>query len=242
MTIIPAIDLWEGKVVRFKRGEPQFSTEYSNNPFKIAEKWQAAGAKLLHLVDLSCALGKGDNLEIIKKIITAKVVKVEVGGGIRSLAKAQELISLGAQRVVIGTKSLDENFLDSIIKSLGREKVAVGVDVINNTVALDGWRRKTTLNYFDFIRFLRDKGVKWVIYTDISKDGMLCGIDTEELKGFAGFKDMNFILSGGVASLDDLVKIKQNAPFIRGVIIGKALYEGKIDLAEAISLVRRINF
>jgi phosphoribosylformimino-5-aminoimidazole carboxamide ribotide isomerase len=238
MLVIPAIDLWQGKVVRLKRGDPQFLTEYSKDPLAIARKWASAGAQLLHVVDLSAAFGKGDNLEIIKEIIQEKIIKMEIGGGIRSLEKARELISAGAERVIIGTKSLDEDFLDSIISSLGSEKVAVGVDVLGTTVAVDGWRQKTTLSGIEFIRFLKNKGIKWVIYTDISKDGMLSGIDAEEVDKFAEFKDMNFILSGGVASIDDLVTIKQKASFIQGVIVGKALYEGKIDLAEAITLVK----
>jgi len=192
----------------------------------------------LHLVDLSAALGKKDNLEVIKTIIAEKIIKVEIGGGIRSIDKACELIDVGAERVIIGTKSLDDNFLKNIINSLGSDKVAIGVDVLDSTVAVQGWQRKTTLKGVDFIKYLQDKGIKWVIYTDIGRDGTLSGVDVGGLSDFSQFKGMNFIVSGGVASLEDVKRIKEEAPFVWGVIIGKALYENKVDLKEAISITR----
>lgn len=236
MRIIPAIDLWEGKVVRLKKGDPAQSTVYSSEPLETARKWARAGAKLLHLVDLSAALGKKDNFDIIKKIIEEKIIKVEVGGGIRSLAKAQELIAVGAQRVIIGTKSLDEEFLKEMIISLGSDKVAVGVDIVEGCVAIEGWQKKTALKGIDFISHLRTIGVKWVICTDISRDGTLSGVNLKEIIGFSDFGNINFIVSGGVSSLEDLKKINEKAPFVWGVIIGKALYENKIDLKTAISI------
>jgi len=190
----------------------------------------------LHLVDLSAALGKKDNLEVIKTIIAEKIIKVEIGGGIRSIDKACELIDVGAERVIIGTKSLDDNFLKNIINSLGSDKVAIGVDVLDSTVAVEGWQRKTTLKGVDFIKYLQDKGIKWVIYTDIGRDGTLSGVDVGALSDFSQFKGMNFIVSGGVASLEDVRRIKEEAPFVWGVIIGKSLYEDKVNLKEAMRI------
>lgn len=238
MRIIPAIDLWEGKVVRLKKGDPAQSTVYSGDALETARKWAQAGAKLLHLVDLSAALGKKDNFDIIKTIIEEKIIKVEVGGGIRSLAKAQELIAVGAQRVIIGTKSLDEEFLKEMIISLGSNKVAVGVDIVDGCVAVEGWQKKTALKGIDFISHLQTTGVKWVICTDISRDGTLSGVNLKEIIGFSDFGNINFIVSGGVSSLEDLKKINEKAPFVWGVIIGKALYENKIDLKTAISIIK----
>lgn len=237
MLIIPAIDLWEGKVVRFKRGDPYFSTVYSNDPLATAKDWAKQGASLLHLVDLSAAFGLGDNLEIISKIIKEKKIKVQVGGGIRTLEKAQEIISLGVERIVIGTKSLEEDFLEKAIARFSPRKIAVGVDVFNGVVAVDGWRQKTSLLGMDFIKYLEEKSIQWIIFTDISRDGMLSGVDTAQAAQLERFKKINFILSGGVSCFEDLLAIKKQAPFIEGVIVGKALYEKKIDLSQAIANV-----
>ncbi|UCD15660.1 MAG: 1-(5-phosphoribosyl)-5-[(5-phosphoribosylamino)methylideneamino]imidazole-4-carboxamide isomerase [Candidatus Omnitrophota bacterium] len=236
MIIIPAIDLYKGGVVRLVKGDISQAKFYNFKPLEAARKWEQAGAKWLHLVDLSAAFGKGDNLDIIKDIIKEVKIKVQVGGGIRSIEKAKKLISYGAERIIIGTRSLDDDFLKDIINCLGPDKVAVGVDVLDSSVAVEGWQRKTTLKGVDFIKYLRDRAVKWVIYTDIARDGTLKGVDISRIKELSQFKDMNFIVSGGVSSLDDLIKIKKEAPFVWGVIIGKALYDNKIDLGEAISL------
>ena len=230
MRIIPAIDLWAGKVVRLFKGNPKLSTLYSQYPVEMAEKWKALGAKLLHIVDLSAALGQGDNLEIIEEILKKVDIKIEVGGGIRDLKKTEKLISLGVERVIIGTRSVEDDFLNSLIK-LGNEKVAVSVDVVDSNLALKGWQEKTSINALDFIKSLQDKGIKWIIYTDISRDGTLRGMDLEQIKTLSRFKDLNFIVSGGVSSIEDLKRIKKEASFVWGIITGKALYEGKIHLS-----------
>jgi phosphoribosylformimino-5-aminoimidazole carboxamide ribotide isomerase len=223
-------------VVRLTKGDPNQSKAYSQTPLEIAKKWQKEGAKLLHLVDLSAALGEEDNLKIIKEIIKVVKIKIEVGGGIRDLKKAEEIVSLGAERVIIGTKSMDEVFLGRLLKSLGNERVAVSVDVVDGVVSVGGWQKRTSLKELDFITFLKDKGVKWIIYTDISRDGTLKGANLEAFKKLSSFKEMKIIVSGGVSNLDDLSKIKKELPFVFGVIVGKALYEKRIDLKEAISI------
>lgn len=232
MITIPAIDLYQGKVVRLTRGDPKASKVYSDDPVAIAKKWEAEGAKLIHLVDLSAALGEGDNLTEIKSIIENVKVRVQVGGGIRDIKKVKQLLSLGAERIIIGTKALDEDFLNQVLKSLDKEKVAIGVDVINSNLAIEGWRTKTDFSGLDFIAYLQLKGIKWIIYTDISRDGTLQGLNCQQITKLATFGDMNIIASGGVASLEDLRQIKQCASFIWGVIVGKALYEGKFTLSE----------
>ena len=230
MLVIPAIDLYQGKVVRLLKGDPSKSTIYSDDPLSMAKKWEALGAKLLHLVDLSAALNQGDNLSIISDILKSTKIKVQVGGGIRDLSKAKKLIALGAERIIIGTKSLDNDFLDSLIKAISPEKIAVGVDVINSCLAVKGWQEKTDLKALDFISRLKDKGIKWIIYTDISRDGTLIGLDFNQINELAKFKDLNIIASGGVACEDDFKRLKDDFPFIWGAIVGKALYEGKITL------------
>lgn len=233
MLIIPAIDLYQGNVVRLIKGDPAQSKVYSNNPLEMAKKWEDEGAKLLHVVDLSAALGQGDNFEIIKTFLRELKVKIEIGGGIRSLEKAKELVDLGAQRVIIGTKGLDEDFLNRLTKEIDSEKIAVGVDVIDSLMAVEGWKKKTDFSGLDFIAYLQLKMIKWIIYTDISRDGTLEGLDCKETKKLKLFEGMNIILAGGVASLDDLKLVEKNFPFIWGVIVGKALYEGRIKLSEA---------
>jgi len=238
MLVIPAIDLWEGKIVRLLKGNPADSTVYSDNPLRVAGEWKAKGAELLHLVDLSAALGQEDNSDIIAKILGEVDIKVEVGGGIRDIARAKKLISLGAQRIIVGTKSLEGKFLKDLIRAVGVERIAVSVDTIGSKVAVKGWQEKTSLEALDFIKSLIEKGIKWIIYTDISRDGTLEGLNLEPVKEFSSFSargatksgEVNIIISGGVSSPEDIKRIKEETPFIWGVIVGKALYEGRIDL------------
>lgn len=249
MLVIPAIDLWKGKVIRLLRGNPSASTVYSDNPFEIAKGWKGKGAKLLHLVDLSAALGQEDNLEVIIRILKEVDMEVEVGGGIRSIERAKKLISSGAKRIIVGTRSLEDKFLKSLIKSIGVKRIAVSVDTIDSVIAVKGWQEKTSLKAVDFIKDLLGKGIKWIICTDISRDGTLEGLDLEPIKKLITFstkkkfifgtKGANIIISGGVSSSDDIEKIKQETPFVWGVIVGKAFYEGKIDLENILALEKR---
>lgn len=233
MLVIPAIDLWEGKVVRLLKGNPADSTVYSDNPLQVAKEWKEKGAKLLHIVDLSAALGQEDNLKIIAKILEEVDIKVEVGGGIRDIKKAKKLVSLGAERVIVGTKSLEDKFLKDLIRAVGLEKIVVSVDTIDSRVAIKGWQEKTSFEALDFMKSLIKKRIKWIIYTDISRDGTLEGLNLEPIKEFSSFSaeggGANIIVSGGVSTLDDIKRIRQETPFIWGVIVGKALYEKRVD-------------
>jgi len=235
MKIIPAIDLWDAKVVRLVRGDPSLSTVYSHDPLDIAKKWEAQGAQILHLVDLSAALGKGDNAAIIEKIIKEVGIPVEVGGGIRTIEKAKRLISLGAERIIVGTKSTEEEFLDELLENVDKSKVAVSVDLKGDRLAIQGWKLRTKINGIDFVKHVKDKGLEWIIYTDISRDGTLEGPNIDRINSFGEITDLNFIVSGGISSLQDLKNLKKEASFVWGVIVGKALYEGRFSLAEAIS-------
>ncbi len=237
MLIIPAIDLYQGKVVRLTKGDPEKSKVYNTDPVAVAKDWQAQGAELIHLVDLSAALGEGDNREVIKRILKETKVKIEVGGGIRDIARAEEIISWGADKVIIGTRVLDEDFLNSLVEAIGKEKIAAGIDAIDSVIAIEGWKKKTDFNALDFVAYLQLKGIKRIIYTDISRDGTLEGLDLGKVEKLATFKDLDIILSGGVSSLADIEKVKQQVPFIWGLIVGKALYEGRFSLAEAKKLL-----
>jgi len=238
MLIIPAIDLYKGKVVRFVKGDPSRSTVYSDDPLNIACKWQNEGATILHIVDLSAALGESDNTDIIERIIKEIDIDVEVGGGIRDIDKAVKFASLGAERIVVGTKSLDDNFIKSLAANVSIEKIAVGVDVKEGMVATKGWKEKSPLEPLSFIKNIISKGIKWIIYTDISRDGTLEGVNLNALSALSQFKGVNFIASGGVSSLEDLNSLKKKLPFIWGCICGKALYDGKFTLKEAVSILK----
>lgn len=238
MLIIPAIDLYNGKVVRFIKGDPLKSTVYSDDPLGVAKRFKEEGASVMHIVDLSSALGEGDNLSIIEKILKEVDIKIEVGGGIRDIEKALKLVSLGAERIVVGTKSLDDSFIESLIANISIEKIAVGVDVKEGKVATKGWKEKSSLEPLSFIENITAKGIKWIIYTDISRDGTLQGVNLDALSKLERFSGVNFIASGGVSNLEDLKGLKRSLPFVWGCICGKALYEGKFTVNEAVSALK----
>ena len=233
MKIIPAIDLLDGKVVRLKKGDPNLSTVYGDDPLAMAKKWQQEGAEILHLVDLSAALGQGSNAAIVEEITKNIDVPVQMGGGIRSIERAKSLVSVGVQRIVVGTKSLDGAFLDSLLKEISPKKLAIGLDLLGGKLAVQGWQSTTDIKGIDFVKSLRDKGIEWIIHTDISRDGTLQGPNLEEVQAFACLEGMNVIASGGVSSLEDLKQLKEKVPSLWGVIVGKALYEGKFSVSEA---------
>jgi len=233
MLIIPAIDLYQKKVVRLRKGDLAHSTVYSTDPVAMARQWESQGAELLHVVDLSSAFNEGDNISIISEIAKAVGITIEVGGGIRDIAKAEKLMSAGVSRVIIGTKALDEGFLDTLMAAIGPEHIALGVDALDGCLAVEGWKRQTNHRALDFIAFWQKRGIRWVIYTDISRDGTLEGLDFSQVESLASFKEMNIIASGGVGCLEDIKNLKQKAPFLYGVIAGKALYERKFTLKEA---------
>ena len=234
MIVIPAIDLLKNRVVRLKKGKKESAVVYDDDPLNTARRWADCGAELIHIVDLDAAFGDGDNINVVDRIVSSGI-DVEFGGGVRSVSKAESLINMGVKRLVIGTKAADRSFLTKIINEFG-SRIAVGVDVLDGKFMKLGWQRDSGYEAKDFITYLINNGVQWVIYTDISRDGMLEGVNIEALKWLKGFKNVNFIISGGISSLDDIKKIKAEIPFVQGVIIGKALYEGRIDLRKAISI------
>jgi phosphoribosylformimino-5-aminoimidazole carboxamide ribotide isomerase len=232
MLVIPAIDLYQGKVVRLRKGDKEQLTVYGSDPVAMAKHWQDEGAKLLHVVDLSAAFDEGDNRLIIKDIVKAVDIDVEAGGGIRDLNIAKELMGYGVSRIIIGTKAIDESFLNSIIETIGPKRIALGIDVKDGKLAICGWRQKTEFEAIDFIKYLQTKGIEWVIYTDISRDGTMEGVDIAKINSLSIFKNMKFIASGGVSSLKDIENLREKTPFVWGVITGKALYEGTLRFSE----------
>ena len=238
MYILPAIDLYNGSAVRLSKGDYNNMTVYSNNPPEFAEKFQKSGAEFLHVVDLEGAKdGTTANFDTVKAIIDKTDMKVEIGGGIRTDAVIRKYIDAGVSRVILGTGAvMDSLFLERSVRNYG-DKIAVGVDIKDDYVAIKGWLEVTELKCFDFCRGLERIGVRTIICTDISKDGMLGGTNVELYKKLNDMFDLNIIASGGVSSLDDIKKLSELN--IYGAILGKALYEGTVDHKEAGEKARR---
>ena len=237
MLVIPAIDIKGGNVVRLERGDFSRVKVYSKEPAAIANQWQAQGAKLIHVVDLDAALsGKLKNLAEIEAIAKSVSIPVQVGGGIRSRESVEKLLSLGARRVILGTRACeDENFLRGLIAEF-KDRVVVSVDAKDGMVTTDGWTKISKIKSTDLVKKLEDFGLKVLIYTDISRDGMLKGPNIEALKEILAVRQIALVIaSGGVSGLDDLLKLKELEPIgLLGAIVGKAIYEKKINLKEAI--------
>jgi phosphoribosylformimino-5-aminoimidazole carboxamide ribotide isomerase len=236
MLIIPAIDLKDGQCVRLTQGNMHQATVYSNDPAAMARHWQDQGAHLLHVVDLNGAFeGEPKNLSHIEAIVNAVSIPVQVGGGIRSLDTVRMYLGAGAKRVVMGTTALTNRHLVEEILEVFPERVVVAIDAKNGLVATDGWKTVTGITAREAIVSLSGLALAAVIYTDIAKDGMMAGPNILSLKLIADASPVPVIASGGISSLDDIAAIKALGPKIEGIILGKALYEGVIDLKQAIA-------
>lgn len=237
MNIFPAIDLYDGKAVRLFKGDYDQMTVYSNEPLEVARKFEAAGAKFLHLVDLEGAkVGKPANLETIKKIVDNTDLFTEVGGGIRNIEIAKAYIDSGVNRIILGTAAVEnEDFLKEAIALFG-DKVAVGVDLKDGFVAIKGWTEKSTISADDFLSKMESLGVKTVICTDISRDGAMQGSNNALYKELGEKYNIDLIASGGVSTIDDIKALTEMNLY--GAIIGKAYYIGAIDLKEAIEVAK----
>ena len=240
MNIIPAIDLIGGQAVRLVKGDYDKVTVYSDDPAAVAESFERAGAKYLHVVDLDGAKdGTTANFETIKKIIERTDLSVEVGGGIRTLERVRQYIDVGVDRVIIGTAAVtDPDFLREAVKLYG-EKIVVGVDIKDGFVAIKGWLEISELSCKEFCKKLESLGVKTIICTDISKDGMMSGTNRELYRELYDEFELNIIASGGVSSMEDIAVLSNMGLF--GAIVGKAIYTGAIELSEAIKLAAFIS-
>ncbi|MFR1632737.1 MAG: 1-(5-phosphoribosyl)-5-[(5-phosphoribosylamino)methylideneamino]imidazole-4-carboxamide isomerase [Oscillospiraceae bacterium] len=233
MKIYPAIDIRGGNAVRLLQGDYDRETVYSLNPVEVARKFKEAGATCLHVVDLDGAL-EGDliNKDIIKRIVSETGLYVEAGGGVRSLQRIEQYLSAGVSRVILGSAAA-ENFtlVVDAVKFFGG-KVAVGVDAKDGKVAVHGWKKVTDIDAVDFCRKLREVGLHTVIYTDISRDGMLGGANLAAYEELVKIKGLRIIASGGISGTDEIKKL--TAMNVRGVVLGKALYDGVLDLKKTI--------
>ncbi|MBE8954634.1 MAG: 1-(5-phosphoribosyl)-5-[(5-phosphoribosylamino)methylideneamino]imidazole-4-carboxamide isomerase [Quinella sp. 2Q5] len=238
MKIFPAIDLRGGKCVRLVQGDFNRETVYSDDAAATALRWQAAGATFLHVVDLDGAReGHPKNLDAIKKILDAVTIPIEVGGGIRTLDDIDALLTLGVNRVILGSVAV-ENF-NLVAQAVARfdDRIVVGIDARAGKVAVHGWERSSTVTAAELAKKIADIGVSTIIFTDISKDGMLSGVDAKTFAELAKSSGADVVASGGVKSIDDIRALKAvESSGVVGVIVGKAIYTGALDLSAAIAI------
>jgi phosphoribosylformimino-5-aminoimidazole carboxamide ribotide isomerase len=234
--IYPAIDLRRGRVVRLMQGDPSRETQYADDPLHVARRWQEAGAQWLHVVNLDGALDQSglQNLAALERTLTTGL-KVQFGGGMRDLDSIRRALDLGVSRVVIGTAAVENPALvEAALAEFGPERVALGLDARAGVVCTHGWQEDTGITAVEMGRRWAEKGVRWVIFTDVSRDGMGTGLNLDETVELAQVTRMHVIASGGVATLEDVRRTYEAG--LSGVIIGRALYEGSVALEEALQV------
>jgi phosphoribosylformimino-5-aminoimidazole carboxamide ribotide isomerase len=231
--LIPAVDLKGGKCVRLQEGIASRSTEYSSDPVAMALHWEAQGAARLHLVDLDGAFsGQAAHIEIAKSIFQSLKIPVQFGGGLRTLEQVETILNLGAKRAIIGTAAVDNPEMVEEAVRRHHGAIVVGIDARGGKVALRGWIDQTVLTGVDLAQRMKNLGVELAIYTDVARDGMLRGVNVEETERLCREAGIRVIASGGVSSVNDVRAIwERRANGIEGVILGRALYDRKIDFA-----------
>ena len=233
MQIFPATDILGGKVVRLTKGDYNQVKIYADSPAEMALEFIKDGAKNLHMVDLDGAKdGAPVNFEAIREAAKIKDLFIEVGGGIRDMKRVEDYLSLGVKRVILGTAAIrNYPFVEEAVKEFGNA-IAVGVDAKEGFVAVSGWQETTSVKSVEFCKKLRDTGVATVIYTDISKDGMLSGTNLEVYGELSEIKGLDIVASGGITFINEIEKLRDMN--IYGAIVGKAVYEGKLSLKDAL--------
>ena len=235
MLVIPALDLREGKAVRLVKGVPGTETTYFQNPLEAVYYWEQLGAKNLHIVDLDAALGLGTNLEIIKKILEISHLEIQVGGGIRTVEYAKELIAAGAARVVCGTSAIkNPTFVEHLAREIGSSRVIVALDHVKGNVAIKGWTEVTNLDVFEIARAMEARGAGQILFSAIEADGALTGPDVEMTAKMVKTVKIPILAAGGIRNINDLKQLKSINVY--GVVVGKALYENKILFSETLHL------
>jgi len=233
LELIPAIDLKGGKCVRLQEGIASKSTEYSDDPVSMALHWEAQGAKRLHLVDLDGAFsGQSAHLDIARSIFRSLKIPVQFGGGLRTVEQIETILDLGAKRAIVGTVAVDNPEIVEEVVRRYPESIIVGIDARKGNVMLRGWVEKTVVPAVDLARRMKAIGVGRIIYTDVARDGMLSGVNFDETENLSREVGIRVIASGGVSSVADVRTLwERRACGIEGVILGRALYDRKIDFA-----------
>lgn len=235
MIIFPAIDIKDNKCVRLLQGDFKKVNIYGNDPSAVAKKWQDKGAKFIHMVSLNGARREGNiNDESIRKVLDTINIPIQIGGGIRSKERVKQLLNMGVNRVIVGSMAIKNKDLLNELVNKYKEKIVVSIDAKNNKVAVEGWEELSNVNSVELCKELEKIGVKTIVYTDISKDGMLIGPNFDIYEKLSKETNLDIIASGGISSIEDIKKLKDMNLY--GAIIGKALYENKIELKEVLSL------
>ncbi|WP_196591373.1 1-(5-phosphoribosyl)-5-[(5-phosphoribosylamino)methylideneamino]imidazole-4-carboxamide isomerase [Pectinatus frisingensis] len=240
MFILPAIDIRGGKCVRLFKGNFSKETVFSDHPVEMAKKWVGMGAGYLHLVDLDGALaGTSKNLQVIKQIVDSVDIPVELGGGIRTIKNIETLLDIGLDRVILGSAAVHDPKLVEEACRLFEDRIVVGIDAKDGIVAVEGWEVSGNVHAEELAKKMASAGVQKIIYTDISRDGTLLGINVKATASLAKNSGTQVIASGGLSSLDEIRELKQHEDDgIIGVIAGKAIYTGALDLGEAIKIAK----
>lgn len=240
MIIYPAIDIRGGRCVRLTEGRFDAETVFADDPAEMALKWAGLGAEFLHLVDLDGALaGEGKNVPVIQRILKSVSIPVQLGGGIRNLETIEKLLELGVTRLILGSAAVKNPELVAEACKKYPGHIAVGIDAKNGEVAIEGWGQGSGVAATELAKKMAGFGVETIIYTDISRDGMLSGVNVEATAALARACGVPIIASGGVASLDDIRRVKAvEGDGVQGCIIGKAIYTGAVDLKEALALAK----
>ena len=243
MLVIPAIDLRHGKSVRLAQGRKDSVTVYADDPVEIAESFARDGAQLFHVVDLDAAFSESNSLnrEVLSKIIRTTNVPVQLGGGLRSIREVKQVLDLGVNRVVIGTVAVESpETVGEMLRLFGPERVVVGIDAGQGRAVTHGWETSQPVDALTLSRRMAAVGVERIVYTDVSRDGMLTGVNIDQTCRIAEASGLKITASGGVSSLEDIEKLRAASGCgIDSVIVGKALYEGRFTLPEAIQVAAR---
>lgn len=235
MIVLPAIDLLNGQCVRLQEGAEKTAKTYSSDPAAMALKWQEMGSRIIHLVNLDGAFGREQkNVRVIKDLLSAITIPVELGGGIRTFADAENWLNLGVSRVIFGTVAITSpEIVEKSVHELGADKIIVGIDARQNKVAIEGWENQTDKDVFAFADEMKQIGVRRIIYTDVFRDGRLSGPNIDNTVKLATHSKLKVIASGGFARMEDFEALADTqCDFIEGAIVGKALYENKLDLEQ----------
>ena len=235
MILFPAIDIKDNKCVRLTQGKFDKAVVYSDDPVEMAKKWESMGAEYLHVVDLDGAKNEGfQNRMSIEKIAKSISIPMQTGGGIRSEERVKNLLNLGVDRVIAGTMAIENRDLLTELVKTYKDRIAVSIDALKGKVATRGWQTLENVDSIEICKELESMGIKTIVYTDITKDGMLSGPNFDIYKELSTKTGINIIASGGVTSLEDIKGLKEMNLY--GAIIGKALYDGRLDLKDALQI------
>ena len=233
MQIIPAVDIKGGKCVQLVQGEPGTEQIVIEDPLKVAAKWVGMGASILHIIDLDGAFGDKRNIEIIRKIITELNVPVQVGGGIRTKEDAENLLKIGADRIILGTMAIENpEIVSELSQNYGKDRIIIALDSKDSKVVVKGWTEKTSKSAPEYGKIFEEHGAGGILFTNVDYEGLLRGFDTEPVIELLNSINIPVIYAGGVTSIDDIKKLSKTS--VSGVVLGSALYKGTIKFEDAL--------